>query len=55
MSIKSVALALNEFDKTVKSIRDAQLKAALERHIKSHDTAIDERAHFEQPGAQFSP
>jgi hypothetical protein len=39
MSIKSVALALNEFDKTVKSIRDAQLKAALERHI-NHMTQL---------------
>ena len=39
MGIKSVALALNEFDKTVKNVRDTQLKAALERHI-NHMTQL---------------
>jgi len=39
MSIKSIALSLNEFDKTVKNISDTPLKAALERHI-THMTQL---------------
>ena len=39
MSIKSVALALNEFDKAVKNIHDTQLKSALEHHI-NHMTQL---------------
>jgi len=33
MSIKSVALALNELDKVIAECHDPSLKAALDRHI----------------------